>query len=126
MIATSVIEKLDKIVFHDLPIESINFISQGEIKLIVTASPYNENTNDYEKLKLIFSKITELKSDEIIFDNECDIELFHFEYVYDEIFKCKMDFLLGFGKPSLTIELTCREVEIKEYNQESNAPNQSL
>jgi hypothetical protein len=63
---------------------------------------------------LIFSSIIELKTGEIVLDKGSEIELFNFDYEYDEFFKCKMLFILGFGKPSLAIELKCEKMELEE------------
>jgi hypothetical protein len=114
MDSTTIVEKLDKYGFHDMVVESINFYSDKEIQLIVTALPYNDNSNQYEKLRLIFSEIIEMRTDEFILVKDSELELNSFDYEYNGHFYCKLIFLLGFGNPSMTIDLKCNKIELEE------------
>jgi hypothetical protein len=59
-----VISQLNKYEFHDLPVLSIEFVSNPpDTKICITTTPYNEASKDYDKLKLTFFKILESSTD---------------------------------------------------------------
>jgi len=60
MTSQDIIRKLDNVEFHDLPVESIEFINDGELRLVVIASPYDAEREEYKTLKLVFSQVIEL------------------------------------------------------------------
>jgi hypothetical protein len=113
MTATSIIEKLNNFEFHDLIVESIQFHCEPDIKVIVTALRFE--AGEYLKVRLTFSHMTELKANQLIFDKDSELELSAFDYEFNDHFNCKMVFLLGFGKPSLTIEIKCGRIDLEEF-----------
>ena len=107
-----IIKRLDNLDLHDLVVESLEFLGDEEVRLIVTTLPYDDETGEYQTLKFEFSQIIELTTDRIIMDAESELELNSFDYEYNKYFNCKMVFLTGSGKPSLTIELKCKGIEL--------------
>jgi hypothetical protein len=112
MTSNAIIATLDKYEFHDMAIESFTFNVERGVKLIVIALPFDDETNNYRKIELTFSNVIELKMDEIILEKDSEFELNTFHYEYNECFHCKLIFLLGPGKPSFTVELKCKNIEL--------------
>jgi len=109
-----IIELLDTYVFHDMPVESIAFKTMYHTQLLVHLSVYNEETKDYDDLKITFKDIIQLNSDAITLNTKSDFELFSFDYEYTDVYTCELMFLCGFGEPSLAIEFTCKTIEINQ------------
>lgn len=105
---------MDKYEFHDMHIESLNLYNDKGVHLILTVLPFNENTNDYGKLRLTFSQLIDLKMDEVRLTRDSDFEISTFDYDYNECFNCKLILLLGTGRPSLTIELKCQHIQLDD------------
>lgn len=105
-------KRLDDLDLHDLIVESIEYLSGEPVRLIVTTVPYNDETQEYQKLTFVFSRIIELTTDRIIMDAKSDLELSNFSYEYNDHFNCKMVFLTGPGRPSFTIALKCEGLEL--------------
>ena len=112
MTSSKIIEKLDEHEFHDMLIESVSLYNDNGVQLILTALPFNANTNDYGKLRLTFSKLIDLKMDELRLNNDSEFELSSFDYEYNACFDCKLILLRGAGRPSLTIELKCQHIQL--------------
>lgn len=106
------LKKLDKIDFHDIPIESIKVVDDPEILVVISFFLYVEALKDYQKNEIIFKGITELKMGEILLDSDSDIEITSFDYEYNEGFNCDLMFLLGTGRPSFEIKIKCDEIEL--------------
>ena len=73
---------------------------------------FDDDTNEYRKIELTFSDVRELKMDELLLDKDSELELYTFDYKYNECFHCKLILLMGHGKPSLTVELKCQDIEL--------------
>jgi hypothetical protein len=93
-------------------VESIRLHNDNGVQLVLTALPFNANTNDYEKLGLTFSQVIDLRMDEISLDRDSNFEISNFDYEYNECFNCKLILLLGAGRASLTIEVKCQHVRL--------------
>jgi hypothetical protein len=117
MTSKAIIEELDKYEFHDMHVESISLYNDNGVQLVLTALPFNANTNDYEKLRLTFSQVVDLRMDEMSLDADSDFEISHFDYKYNECFNCKLLLLLGAGRPSLTIEVKCQHILLDDMRQ---------
>jgi len=108
-----IIEKLDQIDWHDIPIEKIDFSTNKVVKFTVKAFLFNETKQDYDKIILEFIDIINLTTDKIVLSNKSDFEINSFDYVKKENFECKLILLCGFSEPSLTISLVCKNINLK-------------
>jgi hypothetical protein len=112
MTSQQIIDRLDSFHFHDLVVERIEFLGDKKIQLVIIILPFGDDGKEYKQVKLVFSEIIQLETDKMFLDKDSEIELSSFDYDYSEHFNCRMIFLLGFGKPSFTIALTCGEIHI--------------
>ena len=109
----SLIDRLDLIDFHDIPVNRLTFNLDYMI-LSIGFELYNEKTNDYDSLTLDFENIQDLETDKLQFDSDTDIEITRFDYEYSELFEGKLLLLTGHGKPSLEIEFKCEKLKLKK------------
>ena len=109
----SLINRLNLIDFHDVPVNSLTFNLDYMI-LSIGFELYNEKTGDYNSLTLDFENIQDLETDKLLFDSDTDIEITRFDYEYSDIFEGKLSLLTGHGKPSVVIELKCEKLKLKK------------
>ena len=110
----NILKRLDDIVFHDVPVEKISFKTEHLSDFSIYFSLYDESKKSFENWIIKFIDITELTSDKLIFNSESYLEIFSFDYKFDELFECKIHFLLGFGQPSFEIKLKCEKIELNK------------
>ena len=110
----NIIEKLNQIDWHDIPIEKLYFSTDKVVKFTVKAFLFNETKQDYDKITLEFSDILNLTTDKIVLSNKSDFKINSFDYVKKENFECELLLLCGFSEPSLTINLVCRSISLKK------------
>ena len=108
-----VLEILNKIEFHDLPVEQINLFTDEKFELTIHFLPYIESIKDYGKIIIEFKNITTFTSTNLTLDTESDVEITSFNCEYNDCYECEMIFLLGHSKPSFSIKLKCEQIEIK-------------
>lgn len=108
-----VLKELDAIVFHDLPVEKISFKTEVSTDFIVDFALYQEEKKDYEYWSLTFCEIKESKSDRLELNAESDLEIFRFDYEFNDNFVCEIVFLLSFGGPSFEVKIECEKIELK-------------
>lgn len=108
-----ILKDLNKIDFHDIPVESVRIISDPETLVIISFFLFNNNLNNYQKNEIIFNGIEKLEIGNIILDSESNIEIYRFIYEFKEKFHCNMTFLMGFGKPDFEIKIICKTIEIR-------------
>ena len=109
----NIIEKLNQIDWHDIPIEKIEFSTDKIVKFTVKAFLFNETKQNYDRITLEFIDIINLTTDQIVLSNKSDFEIYRFDYIKKENFECELILLSGFSKPSLTINLVCKKIYIK-------------
>lgn len=114
MLPNTLLAQLDQYSFHDLPITSIQFTSGEGLRMLITATPYNEVAEAYSVLHLKFSGISALQMDTVTLFEDSEFEMYRFDYRYDTCFECEMLFLTGFGKPGFTIKLSCSAIMREE------------
>jgi len=109
-----VIKILNAHTFHDMPVTSIEFNTdiESNTKFILKILEYNEDKQGYRKLQISFNDLQKLESTNIYLKPESDMEIYMFEYDFNETFECKLLLLLGHGEPSLAINLSCLSIEI--------------
>ena len=107
------IDKLQRIDFHDVPVNRLSFNLDYMI-LSIDFDVYNEKTSDYDSLTLDFENIQDLETDKLLFDSDTDIEITRFDYEFSELFEGKLSLLTGHGKPSLEIEFKCEKLKFKK------------
>lgn len=112
MSVNQVIDSLKSYEFHDMPVASLEFKSDKTVELVLHLLVYNESSKDYDKTRLSFLEIKKLESSPVLLTSNSELELYNFEYEYKDGFICKLLLLLGFGEPSLTIDLTCQTIDI--------------
>lgn len=106
---------LELIQFHDLPLNSIRVYSESEAKLEIEISVYHEELSEYQAMTLMFGQLDHLNPPEISIENFKEAEIYSFDYhLKGEIFHGNLSCLLGFGKPSLELDFTCKKVELIE------------
>ncbi len=105
----TIIEKLDQIEWHDLPVDKIEFSAEKSIKLIIKGLIYDEDKKDYDKVNLEFDEIINLNVNAEISSTENQyLEITDFEYLKNEIYHCKLVFLC----PFFSIKLSCKKISI--------------
>lgn len=101
--------------FHDLCVDKISFIDNDtKVELSIIILPFNEEKDDYDKVELYFSDIINLKTTELHFTKNSDIEINSFDYKWSELFIGKFIFTQGFGESCFVLEIECHKVEIIE------------
>jgi hypothetical protein len=108
----TLIDRLNLIDFHDLPVSRLSFNLDYMI-LSISFELYNEKTSEYDSLTIDFENIQNLETDKLLFDSDTDIEITGFDYKYSELFEGKLLLLTGHGKPSLEIEFKCEKLKLK-------------
>ncbi len=109
-----IIKQLDQIEFHDVPVEKLIFSIEHSIQFNVDFSLWKENKDDYIYKSLKFEEIIEIETDGLYLYSNSDLEIYSFDYAYDNLFRCKIHFLCGFGKPSFEVLITCKEIKLEE------------
>lgn len=110
----NILEILNEIDFHDIPVNKISFQSNSQLELIISFLLYNKIKDEYEEYFLKFINIHILNSSSLILSKESDFEINTFDYHFDGLFNCKLLFLLGFGEPSFEIELKCEFILLEK------------
>ena len=100
-----IITKLDKIVFHDIPVEKISFKTIYSTDFIIDFADYNNEKKDYDYWTIKFIEIKNFKADCLELNAYSALEIFRFDYKLNDLFECKIHFLLGIGQPSFEIEI---------------------
>jgi hypothetical protein len=110
----NILELLNEIDFHDVPVNKISFQSDSHLELIIGFLLYNEIKDEYEEYLLKFININILNSNKLILSKESDFEINTFDYYFDGLYNCKLLFLLGFGEPSFEIQLKCETILLEK------------
>lgn len=107
------IQTLRKIDFHNISVSKIE-ISTFPISRLVVYMDFADDVPPYRKTKeLIFWEFENLNLKKLRLNGDSDLELNSFEFDYEnEIFKCRLEFLLGFGQPTVTIQIDCLNIEL--------------
>lgn len=105
-----IINRLNEIDFHDIPVEKIFYKTELSTDFVVGFLLYSENKKDYDSWTISFIDIKTLKSDSLELNNESELEINSFDYEFNELFKCKIIFLLGFSQPTFEVELECKKI----------------
>ena len=108
---TQVLKKLNQIDFHDLAVNRMS-IDYDYLTFSLDFEIYNEQVKDFDLFKLEFKNLLDFKLDRLFIDSESDIEITSFEYKQTDIFEGILIFLLGHGKPSLTVEFKCESIKL--------------
>lgn len=110
------LKKLKEYVFHDIDIKNLNIdIEEKELKL--TIFEFIEDLKDYKTVEFTFTKITNLKINECLFNSDSFLEIYSSELI--EINDEKMfyiDFNLNNGsyQPSSNINFKFEKVFVKD------------
>ena len=106
------VNELDKIEFHDLPVDKIAFDKFNQT-LTIVVSIFDEFTESYFSKKIEFQEVTIISFDNILLEKQKDLEIYSFDYEWkNQTFHGEMVFLLGFGKPSIKLEFKCKKMRI--------------
>jgi hypothetical protein len=109
-----IIKRLDKIVFHDVPVEKISFKTEYSTDFTIDFALYREDKKSYDYWVINFIGIEKLKTNSLELNSDSDLEIYSFDYELKELFECKILFLLGFGQPSLEVKLNCKTIELNK------------
>ena len=109
----SLLNKLNQIEFHDLPLDSILIDTNTVNSITFNCSSYNEKTKEYDPFSLKFDKIINLEMSSLKLTQDLDFEINSFDYSWDNNFKLNTFILTGFGEPGLSIQLECENVSLK-------------
>lgn len=106
------IEKIKELDLHDSPVNKIN-INFAEDKIQLELASFIEEKENYSEISLIFHNVVNIKlptTDNLTVESLYDIK------IIDKINKyyATIVFLLGFGRPSYSIEFEFSLVEIKK------------
>lgn len=107
-----IIKKLDTIDFHDIPVSKISLDSGKSSGLMIEFALYNEQAKDYELMLLRFDRIIEIRTEGFIFNSQSDIEIYKFNYQWNEKFRGEIFFNLGFGQSTFLISIECQDIEL--------------
>lgn len=103
-------KEFEEIVFHDLLVDKINFDEFNQ-NLIIDIFIFDESIENYSTKSIHFQKITMISFDEIVLKQQDNLEIYSFDYNWNnQIFYGKMILLLDFGKPLAVIEFECSNV----------------
>lgn len=106
-------KELDKIVFHDLPVDKIT-LDKSDQNLIIDVSIFNESIERNSTKSIDFQVITIINFDKTLLEQHDDLEIYSFDYEWiNQTFYGKIILLLGFGKPSAIIEFECKQIQIQ-------------
>lgn len=102
----------DNIEFHDLPVEKIAFDRFNQ-NLKINISIFEEFVGSYFSKHIDFQEVKMIHFDKILLTKCADLEIYQFDYEWkNHTFYGKMTLLLGFGKPSATIEFECKKIHV--------------
>ncbi|KAA3637998.1 MAG: hypothetical protein DWQ02_05765 [Bacteroidetes bacterium] len=104
---------IELIIFHDLPVQSINLNSKDKFELELIVTPYNEETASYDLIKLSFADFQHLNIGKIEMIKDSELEITSFDYyMKDELFHGKMILSMGYAKPVFNIDFACKRVYV--------------
>lgn len=110
-----ILETLDKIDFHDLPVTSIQIQSEKETEVAVSFLLYLEGLDDYRKMEMVFREISSLEMGNMFLDSKSEIEIYGFDYEFRDAFYCKMTFLSGSG-PGFEMAVKCKQIVMNTFS----------
>ncbi len=112
--SADIIEKLNQIVWHDIPIEKIELSTDKIVKFTVKALLFNEIEQKYDKIKLEFIDILSLKTNGIELSDKSNLEIFKFDYIQKTNWECNLILLSDVSEPSVVINLICKTVNFTQ------------
>lgn len=104
--------QLNDIVFHDKSITKIHLESEEKLSLIILFETYDEESNGYLRNQLIFNDITHLNFNSFKLNRDFEINIASFDYSYDKEYTCRLQLTLGFGQPSVEIQINCISIRL--------------
>ena len=113
-----ILNKLDNIDFHDIPVEKISFKTNYSTEFIIDFALYDEDKHDYDYQTIKFIGIEDMKMDELVLNSKSAIEINSFDYRWDNLFEGEILFLLGFSQPSFVVKIKCQKVELAKTTME--------
>ena len=109
----SVLNLLEKFVFHDLPVNSFTLRLEKTNSLVVQVTPYVEDTKEYEIFNLIFTGITEFETDGYSFNDKAMLEITDFDYTWEEQFIGEMLMLISWNQGVIKFNFKCDHVNLE-------------
>lgn len=108
----SIIEKLNQIEFHDIPVEALHFKMFPTI-LMIDFALYDEDLEDYNYYQLSLIDIQKLEMNQkISFGATTSLDIYTFDYVYKDNFEGKLGFSLEFG-PYFEVTFRCKNIQLQ-------------
>ena len=108
------LQKLDEIEFHDLPVESIQIITEPALSIAIAFLVFQEASSDYERYEMVFKGVSKFETEKWSVHSSGEIEIQRFEYQFENEFIARIIFLIGFGQPSCEMTVACKEIELRK------------
>lgn len=111
-----IIDKIDEIEFHDLPVENLQFVFDPPLSLVLTVFQYDDDLGLYRRYAIRFKEIStiDLPNLELNFGMQVSVDINNFNYSFENIFTCDIELVFGHSHPSWNLVFDCKSIEVAE------------
>ena len=118
---TEVLEKISKIEFHDMPVNWFKIELESEKAFTIQITPYIEELKEYEIINIKCLQILAFETDGFKLNNESTLEIFSFDYKWNNNFDGKLYLLTGWNQGGIEINFQCETIELEYLGVENGS-----